>query len=61
LHLIGDHQSECLGTGIAGCCARAANGHVAAARPNNEMKSRRLIASPEAHEHWFKLAQPKGC
>jgi hypothetical protein len=25
------------------------------------MKSRRLIASPEAYEHWFKLAQSEGC
>jgi hypothetical protein len=34
------------------CCARAASGHVAAAAPPiNEMKSRRLIASPEAYEH----------
>ena len=48
-------------TGVAGCCARAASGHMAAASPINEMKSRRLIASPEAHEHRFKLAQPKGC
>jgi hypothetical protein len=44
-----------------GCCARAAIGHVAAALPINEMKSRRLIASPEAYEHWFKIAQSKGC
>src|SRR6266480_6780328 len=28
-----------------------------AAPPINEMKSRRLIASPEAYEHWFKLAR----
>jgi hypothetical protein len=25
------------------------------------MKSRRLIASAEAYEHWFKLAQSRGC
>jgi hypothetical protein len=39
------------------CCARTAIGHVAVAPPINEMKSRRLIASPEAYEHWFKLAR----
>jgi hypothetical protein len=32
------------------CCARAANGHVAAALPTILMKSRRLIASPEAQD-----------
>jgi uncharacterized protein YchJ len=29
-------------TGIAGCCARAASGHAAAAPPSTVMKSRRL-------------------
>jgi hypothetical protein len=28
-------------TGIAGCCARAASGHAAAAPPSSVMKSRR--------------------
>ena len=32
----------------SGCCARAGSGHVAAALPISEMKSRRLIAAPEA-------------
>ena len=35
-------------TGIAGCCARAASGHAAAAPPISVMKSRRLIT--EAHQ-----------
>ena len=30
-------------TGIAGCCARAASGHAAAALPTRLMKSRRLM------------------
>src|SRR5262245_23623652 len=30
-------------TGIAGCCARAASGHVAAAPPSRPMNSRRFI------------------
>src|SRR5262249_29566935 len=30
-------------TGIAGCCARATSGHVAAAPPRSVMKSRRFI------------------
>ena len=33
-------------TGIAGCCARAASGHVAAP-PSNVMNSRRCISSPK--------------
>src|SRR5436309_10059969 len=33
-------------TGIAGCCARAASGHVAAAPPRSVMNSRRFIQSP---------------
>ena len=33
-------------TGIAGCCARAASGHAAAAPPRSVMNSRRLIRSP---------------
>src|SRR5215472_4981182 len=34
-------------TGIAGCCARAASGHVAAAPPSSVMNSRRaIIRSP---------------
>ena len=32
-------------TGIAGCCARAASGHAAAAPPMSVMNSRRLISS----------------
>jgi uncharacterized protein YchJ len=31
-------------TGVAGCCARTASGHAAAAPPMSVMKSRRLIA-----------------
>jgi hypothetical protein len=31
-------------TGIAGCCARAASGHAAAAPPRSVMKSRRLMS-----------------
>jgi hypothetical protein len=34
-------------TGIAGCCAREASGHVAAP-PSNEMKVRRLTDAPQA-------------
>jgi hypothetical protein len=34
-------------TGIAGCCARAANGHTVAPAIA-DMNSRRLIASPKA-------------
>src|SRR5262249_50315706 len=33
-------------TGIAGCCARAASGHAAAAPPTSVMNSRRLIVAP---------------
>jgi hypothetical protein len=34
-------------TGIAGCCARAASGHAAAAQPSNVMNSRRFtLISP---------------
>jgi hypothetical protein len=35
-------------TGIVGCCARAASGHVAAALPSRVTKSRRLMCSPQA-------------
>jgi hypothetical protein len=35
-------------TSIAGCCARAASGQVAAELAITLMKSRRLIVSPEA-------------
>jgi hypothetical protein len=35
-------------------------GHVAAGPPISEMKSRRLIASPGAYEHRFKLAYSSG-
>jgi hypothetical protein len=31
-------------TGIAGCCARAASGHTAAAPPSSDMNSRRFTA-----------------
>src|SRR5262245_15758713 len=31
---------------FAGCCARAASGHAAAAPPSNEINSRRFIRSP---------------
>jgi hypothetical protein len=33
-------------TGIVGCCARAASGHVAAAPPRSDMNWRRLIRAP---------------
>jgi hypothetical protein len=33
-------------SGIVGCCARAASGHVAAAPPSSVMNSRRLMRSP---------------
>src|SRR6516165_514391 len=33
-------------TGMAGCCARAASGHPAAAPPRNVMNSRRLTGRP---------------
>jgi len=33
-------------TGIAGCCARAASGHVATALPKNVMNSRRFMQAP---------------
>jgi DNA-binding NarL/FixJ family response regulator len=35
-------------TGIAGCCARAASGHAAAAPPRAAMNSRRLTDSPQS-------------
>src|SRR5262245_41829227 len=39
-------------TGIAACCARAANGHAAAAPPSSVMKSRRLMgATPQPEGH----------
>jgi len=34
------------GCGIAGCCARAASGHAAAAPPRSVMNARRFIRSP---------------
>src|SRR5437764_8394215 len=37
--------------GIAGCCARAASGHVAAP-PSSVMNSRRLICSPPQSEDY---------
>src|SRR5690348_17205 len=37
-------------TGIAACCARAENGHVAAAPPTRLMNSRRLIAAPDVQD-----------
>src|SRR5689334_11071263 len=33
------------------CCERAASGHVAATLPTRPINSRRLIASPEAHDN----------
>jgi len=33
-------------TGIAGCCARAASGHAAAAPPSSVMSERRFTAGP---------------
>src|SRR5262249_17333228 len=38
-------------TGIAGCCARAASGHAAAALPTSVMNSRRLIVAPRGQNH----------
>src|SRR5215831_7252398 len=46
-------------TGIAGCCARAASGHAAAALPSRVMNARRLMGSPQSEElhpttsHWL--------
>jgi len=37
-------------TGIAGCCARVASGHAAAAPPRSDMNSRRVIRSPRRRE-----------
>jgi hypothetical protein len=37
-------------TGIAGCCARAASGHAAAAPPSSVMNSRRLIHPPAINQ-----------
>ena len=34
-------------TGIAGCCARAASGHAAAAPPRSVMNSRRCMSAPK--------------
>ena len=42
----GDVASRNPITGIAGCCARAASGHAAAAPPSSVMNSRRFIRSP---------------
>ncbi|MCA6112655.1 hypothetical protein [Bradyrhizobium cenepequi] len=47
-------------TGIAGCCARAASGQVAAELVISLMNSRRFIVFPEAqaHANWaFDLSQ----
>ena len=44
-------------TGIVGCCARAASGHIAAEPNINLINSRRRIAFPEAQEgasYWIK-------
>jgi hypothetical protein len=35
---------------VAGCCARAGNGHAAAAPPTSDIKLRRLIASLKARD-----------
>jgi hypothetical protein len=37
-------------TGIADCCARTANGHVAAVQPKSVINSRRLIGLPKGME-----------
>src|SRR5262245_5956369 len=58
--LLGDRVLRNPTTGIAGCCARAANGHATAAPASRAMNSRRLIASPKAQDnapYWPKLAQ----
>jgi hypothetical protein len=44
-------------TGTAGCCARAASGHAAAASPSSVMNSRRVIRSPRLHNN-IRLAGP---
>ena len=41
--LFGDRVLRNPITGIAGCCARAASGHAAAAPPKSVMNSRRLM------------------
>jgi hypothetical protein len=46
-------------TGIAGCCARAASGHDAAAPPSSAMNSRRLIRSPRQRGQVARVA-PRG-
>src|SRR3954471_4572642 len=38
-------------TGMAGCCARAASGHVTAAPPRSVMSSRRLTRSPRRRSY----------
>src|SRR5262245_27847149 len=44
-------------TGIAGCCARAANGHAATPLPTSAMKSRRLMGlTPKAKDHGRSIA-----
>ena len=42
----GESRDEKADPGIAGCCARAASGHAAAAPPSSVMNSRRLTRSP---------------
>jgi hypothetical protein len=47
---VADPRNPIRKTFADGCCARAANGHAAAALPRSVMNSRRLIASPEAQD-----------
>jgi hypothetical protein len=46
-------------TGIAGCCARAASGHAAAAQPSSVMNSRRFTRSPRRRGRAASVEFPK--
>ncbi len=46
-------------TDIAGCCARAASGHVAAAPPSRVMNSRRLMRAPRPRTR-HRTGEPSG-
>src|SRR5262249_33149002 len=51
-------------TGIAGCCARAARGHAAAAPPRSVMNARRLmevLASGLAAARYHTVASERRC
>src|SRR6266436_5071174 len=50
-------------TGSAGCCARAASGHAAAALPSSVMNSRRFMGAPLSIRggHYHTVAEERRC